>query len=106
VNLKSVFRIGLGNVIFLWAELHNWREKHLVLLISQKDYEHIYKCEVWDRDSELRNWNWLNVDCLMEILQVKCVGGFNGGLWKWIVERYFSLFGLYNWIEKASSPFD
>ncbi len=78
-------------------------KKHLVLLISQKDYEHIYKCEVWDRDSELRNWNWLNVDCLTEILQVKCVGGFNGGLWKWIVVRYFSLVGPYNWIEKASS---
>ena len=41
VDLKSVFRIGLGNVIFLWAELHKWREKKLVLLISQKDYEHI-----------------------------------------------------------------
>ncbi len=50
VNLKSVFRIGLGNVIFLWAELHKWREKKLVLLISQKDYEHIKKYEVWDRD--------------------------------------------------------
>ena len=38
VELKSVFRIGLGNVIVLWAELHKWREKNLVLLISQKDY--------------------------------------------------------------------
>ncbi len=27
VDLKSVFRIGLGNVIFLWAELHKWSEK-------------------------------------------------------------------------------
>jgi len=38
VDLKSGFRIGLGNVIILWAELHKWREKILVLLISQKDY--------------------------------------------------------------------
>ena len=48
----------------------------------------------------------LEVACLTEILQVKCFGGFNGGFWKWIVECYFSLFGPYNWIEKASSPFD
>ncbi len=41
VDLKSVFRIGLGNVIFLWADLDKWREKKLVLLISQKDYVHI-----------------------------------------------------------------
>ena len=40
-EFKVGFRIGLGNVIFLWAELHKWREKNLVLLISQKDYEHI-----------------------------------------------------------------
>ncbi len=50
VDLKSVFRIGLENVIFLWAELRKWREKNLVLLISQKDYEHIKKYEIWDMD--------------------------------------------------------
>jgi len=38
VDLKTVFRIGPENVIFIWAELHKWREKNLVLLISQKDY--------------------------------------------------------------------
>ena len=32
VDLKSVFRIRLGNVIFLWAELNKWREKNIVLI--------------------------------------------------------------------------
>ena len=40
-GFNNGFRSGLENVIFLWAELHKWREKNLVLLISQKDYEHI-----------------------------------------------------------------
>ena len=49
-EFKVGFRIGLGNVIFLWQSRTSGEKKHLVLLISQKDYEHIKKCEVWDRD--------------------------------------------------------
>ncbi len=64
VNLKSVFRIGLGNVIFLWQSRTSGEKKHLVLLISQKDYEHIKKYGIWDRDLELRNWNWVNGACV------------------------------------------
>ncbi len=50
VDLKSVFRIGLGNIIFIMPSWKRRVEKYLVLLISQKDYEHIKKCEFWDRD--------------------------------------------------------
>ena len=42
VDLKSVFRTGFGNVIFLWQSRISGEKKHLVLLISQKDYVHIY----------------------------------------------------------------
>ena len=51
-------------------------KKHIVLLISQKDYEHILKHEVWSRDSELKIWNWVNVGCIEWIWGVKCFGGF------------------------------
>jgi len=44
------FGSGLENVIFLWQSRISGEKKHLVLLISQKDYEHIKKYEVWDRD--------------------------------------------------------
>jgi len=54
----------MENVIFLWSGWISGVKKHLVLLISQKDYEHIQKCEVWERDLELRNWNWVNVFCV------------------------------------------
>jgi len=63
-DLKTGFRSGLENVIFLWQSRISGEKKYLVLLISQKDYEHIKKCEVWDRDLELRNWNWVNVACV------------------------------------------
>ena len=49
-DLKAGFRSGLGNVIFLWQSRINGEKKHLVLLISQKDYEHIKKYGIWDRD--------------------------------------------------------
>jgi len=45
-------------------------------LISQKDYEHIQKCEVWERDLELRSWNWVNGACVGWSQIVKCIGGF------------------------------
>ena len=54
-DLPTGFRSGMENVIFLWSGRISGVKKHLVLLISQKDYEHIYNCEVWDRDLELRN---------------------------------------------------
>ena len=40
----------MENVIFLWSGWISGEKKHLVLLISQKDYVHIKKSEVWDRD--------------------------------------------------------
>ncbi len=49
-EFKVGFRIGLGNVIFLWQSQISGEKKHLVLLISQKDYEQIKKYEVWDSD--------------------------------------------------------
>jgi len=79
-DLTAGFRSGLENVIIFWRRRIRWVKKPLVLLISQKDYEHIKKYEVWVGDSELRNWNWVNVACLTEILQVKCVSGFSGGI--------------------------
>ena len=49
------FRIGLENVIFPLQSRISGEKKHLVLLISQKDYVHIKKYEVWDKDSGLGN---------------------------------------------------
>ena len=49
-DLKAGFRSGMENVIFLWSDWISGVKRHLVLLISQKDYEHIQKCEVCDRD--------------------------------------------------------
>jgi len=40
-DLKTGFRSGLENVIFLWQSRISGEKKYLVLLISQKDYEHI-----------------------------------------------------------------
>ena len=40
-DLKTGFRSGLENVIFLWQSRISGEKKHLVLLISQKDYVHI-----------------------------------------------------------------
>ena len=36
------------------------KESYLVFLTNQKDYEHIYKCEVRNGDLEFRICNWLN----------------------------------------------
>ncbi len=49
-DLTAGFRSGMENVIILWSGWISGVKKNLVLLISQKDYEHIKKCEVWDRD--------------------------------------------------------
>ncbi len=48
-DLTAGFRIGFENVIFLWSCRISGVKKYLVLLISQKDYEHIKKYEAWDR---------------------------------------------------------
>ncbi len=50
VDLTAGFRSGMENVIFLWQSRISGEKKHLVLLISQKDYEQIKKYEVWDSD--------------------------------------------------------
>ncbi len=49
-DLTAGFRSGMENAIFPWQSRISGEKKHLVLLISQKDYEHIKKYEVWDRD--------------------------------------------------------
>ena len=48
-DLTADFRSGLENIIFPWSGRISGEKKHLVLLISQKDYENIKKYEVWDR---------------------------------------------------------
>jgi len=40
-DLTAGFRSGMENVIFLWSGWISGVKKYLVLLISQKDYEHI-----------------------------------------------------------------
>ena len=40
-DLTAGFRSGMENVIFLWSCRISGVKKPLVLLISQKDYEHI-----------------------------------------------------------------
>ncbi len=40
-DLTAVIKDGLENVIFLWSCRISEVKKNLVLLISQKDYEHI-----------------------------------------------------------------
>ena len=49
-DLTAGFRSGMENVIFRWSGWISGVKKHLVLLISQKDYEHIKKYGIWDRD--------------------------------------------------------
>ena len=49
-DFKAGYVSGLENVIFLWQSRISGEKKHLVLLISQKDYEHIKKYVIWDRD--------------------------------------------------------
>ena len=49
VDLNSSFRSGLENVIFPCQSRISGEKKHLVLLISQKDYENIKKYKFWDR---------------------------------------------------------
>ena len=40
-DLTAVIKDGLENVIFLWSWRISETKKHIVLLISQKDYVHI-----------------------------------------------------------------
>jgi len=51
-DLTAFFRSGMENVIFLWSGWISGVKKHLVLLISQKDYYYFKKYEV--RDGEIQ----------------------------------------------------
>ena len=64
-GFAAVIKDGLENVIFLWRSRISEAKKHVVLLISQKDYVHIYKSIRFGiRNNNWGIWNWLNVSCL------------------------------------------